>query len=123
MLFETCGSPEQLFTATVDAHAPLAVLDPFFPVWRIASHAEPLPAVVEAVGRVRQVGATIVASGDAADAIAGAEYALPVPEPSLPLLSPLLSVVPGQLFASALARAKGLDPDRPHRLAKVTLAR
>jgi glucosamine 6-phosphate synthetase-like amidotransferase/phosphosugar isomerase protein len=38
------------------------------------------------------------------------------------LLSPLLSAVPGQLFASALARAKGLDADQPEHLAKVTLA-
>jgi glutamine---fructose-6-phosphate transaminase (isomerizing) len=37
-------------------------------------------------------------------------------------LSPLLSVVPGQLFAASLARAKGLDPDRPVGLTKVTLA-
>mgnify|MGYP006172523797 CR=1 FL=1 len=43
-----------------------------------------------------------------------------LPEPAL--LSPLLSVVPGQLFALALARARGLDPDAPHGLAKVTLA-
>ena len=40
-----------------------------------------------------------------------------------PLLSPLLSVVPGQLFAGAVARAKGLDPDKPRGLSKVTLAR
>ena len=53
----------------------------------------------------------------------GAEYRLPVPEPPLPLLSPLLSVVPGQLFAHALARAKGLDADRPERLTKITLAK
>jgi glucosamine--fructose-6-phosphate aminotransferase (isomerizing) len=45
---------------------------------------------------------------------------VPLPEP--PLLSPLLSVVPGQLFASALSRARGLDPDAPYGLAKVTLA-
>jgi glucosamine 6-phosphate synthetase-like amidotransferase/phosphosugar isomerase protein len=32
------------------------------------------------------------------------------------------SVVPGQLFAAALARAKGFDPDRPAGLTKVTLA-
>ena len=38
------------------------------------------------------------------------------------LLSPLLSVVPGQLFAWALAQAKGLDPDRPTGLSKITLA-
>jgi glucosamine--fructose-6-phosphate aminotransferase (isomerizing) len=41
----------------------------------------------------------------------------------VPLLSPLLSVVPGQLFAAALARARGLDPDHPVGLSKVTLAR
>jgi glucosamine 6-phosphate synthetase-like amidotransferase/phosphosugar isomerase protein len=32
-------------------------------------------------------------------------------------------VVPGQLFALALAQAKGLDPDSPVGLSKVTLAR
>jgi glucosamine--fructose-6-phosphate aminotransferase (isomerizing) len=45
-----------------------------------------------------------------------------VPRAPAPLLSPLLSVVPGQLFAAALAEAKGLDPDKPERLTKVTLA-
>ena len=40
----------------------------------------------------------------------------------LTLLSPLLSVVPGQLFADSLARAKGLDSDNPVALTKVTLA-
>jgi fructoselysine-6-P-deglycase FrlB-like protein len=37
--------------------------------------------------------------------------------PTPALLSPLLSVVPGQLFGWALARARGLDPDAPHGLA------
>ncbi len=36
-----------------------------------------------------------------------------MPEAPLPLLAPLLPVVPGQLFAAALARAKGLDADSP----------
>ena len=40
----------------------------------------------------------------------------------MPVLSPLLSVVPGQLFAAALSRAKGLDADQPVGLTKVTLA-
>jgi glucosamine--fructose-6-phosphate aminotransferase (isomerizing) len=69
------------------------------------------------------MGATLLASGTAADRIDGAAYRVPVPAPRLALLSPLLSVVPGQLFAWALARARGLDADSPHGLAKVTLAR
>jgi glucosamine--fructose-6-phosphate aminotransferase (isomerizing) len=54
--------------------------------------------------------------------VTGASYALPVPQAPSPLLAPLLSVLPGQLFAWALAQAKGLDPDRPEGLTKVTLA-
>jgi glucosamine--fructose-6-phosphate aminotransferase (isomerizing) len=122
-LLETCRTAAWPLTATDLAHGPVAVLDPLFPVWVIASRDETLPAVQEAVARIREFGATIVASGDAATAIDGAEYVLAVPEPVLPLLSPLLSVVPGQLFSSALARATGFDPDRPRGLSKVTLAR
>jgi glucosamine--fructose-6-phosphate aminotransferase (isomerizing) len=40
----------------------------------------------------------------------------------LPILTPLLSVAPGQLLAWALAQARGLDPDSPSGLSKITLA-
>jgi glucosamine--fructose-6-phosphate aminotransferase (isomerizing) len=122
-LLETCRVAAEPFTATALAHGPVAALDPLFPVWTIASSDETLPAVVEAAERVRAAGATLVASGDAAEMLADAAFVLPVPRPPSPLLSPLLSVVPGQLFASALAQAKGLDPDHPAGLSKVTLAR
>ncbi len=122
-LLETCRVAAEPLTATALAHGPVAALDPLFPVWTIASNDETLPAVVEAAERVRAAGATLVASGDAAASLAGAAYSLPVPKPPQPLLSPLLSVVPGQLFASALARARGLDADHPVGLSKVTLAR
>jgi glucosamine--fructose-6-phosphate aminotransferase (isomerizing) len=122
-LLETCRVAAEPLTATDLAHGPVAALDPLFPVWTIASRDATLPAVVEAATRVRAAGATLVASGTAAAALDDAAYTLPVPEPAEPLLSPLLSVVPGQLFAAALAAAKGLDPDRPNGLSKVTLAR
>jgi glucosamine--fructose-6-phosphate aminotransferase (isomerizing) len=122
-LTETCRVAAEPLTATDLAHGPVAALDSLFPVWTIASHDESLPAVVEGADRVRQAGATLIASGPAAGEIPGAAYRLPVPVPPLPILSPLLSVVPGQLFANALAAAKGLDPDHPEHLSKVTLAR
>jgi glucosamine--fructose-6-phosphate aminotransferase (isomerizing) len=122
-LLETCYVAAEPLTATDLAHGPIAALDPLFPVWAIAAGDEMLPAVQEAADRIRTMGATLVASGTAAGEIAGAAFTLPVPEPDPPLLSPLLSVVPGQLFAWALARAKGLDPDRPRGLSKITLAR
>ena len=121
-LTETCRVAAEPLTATSLAHGPIAALDPLFPVWAIASGDESLPAVVEAAARAREAGAAVVASGSAAARIESPAYALPVPAAPLPLLSPLLSVVAGQLFAGALARAKGLDADRPERLSKVTTA-
>ncbi|HEX4931372.1 MAG TPA: SIS domain-containing protein [Gaiellaceae bacterium] len=122
-LTETCRVAAEPVTATDLVHGPLAALDPFFPVWAIASPDESLRAVAEAATRARGSGAAVVASGSAAREIAGAAYSLPVPDAGDRLLAPLLSIVPGQLFAAALARAKGLDADRPDGLTKVTLAR
>src|ERR671932_1550214 len=122
-LLETCRIAAEPLTATDLAHGPVAALDPFFPVWAIASEDESLPAVLEATERVRAAGAALIASGSAAGSVAGADYVLSTPTPPSLLHAPILSVVPGQLFAWALAQAKGLDPDRPEGLAKVTLAR
>jgi glutamine---fructose-6-phosphate transaminase (isomerizing) len=122
-LLETTRIAAEPLTATDLAHGPIAALDPLFPVWAVASDDETLPAVLEAAERTRATGAALIASGNAADRLMGAEYSLPIPDLGSRLLSPLLSVVPGQLFAWALARAKGLDPDQPRGLSKVTLAR
>jgi len=121
-LLETCQIAAEPLTATDLAHGPIAALDHFFPVWAVATDDGSLDVVVEAAARVRAAGATLIASGPAADAIADAQFRLPVPTPPAPLLAPLLSVVAGQLFAGAVARAKGLDPDKPRGLSKVTLA-
>jgi glucosamine--fructose-6-phosphate aminotransferase (isomerizing) len=121
-LTETCRVAAEPLTSTDLSHGPIAALDAMFPVWTIASRDESLPALVEAAARAREAGATIVASGSAAADVDGAAWRLPVPEGPMPLLSPLLSVVPGQLFSAALADAKGLDADQPERLTKVTLA-
>jgi glutamine---fructose-6-phosphate transaminase (isomerizing) len=122
-LKETCRVAAEPLTATDLVHGPVATLDALFPVWVIASRDAGLQAVLEAAQRARDADATLVASGSAAADVTGAAHVLPVPEAPLPVLAPLLSVVPGQLFAATLARAKGLDPDRPEGLTKVTLAR
>jgi glutamine---fructose-6-phosphate transaminase (isomerizing) len=104
-------------------HGPVAAVDGMFPVWAIASGDETLDAVRDAAARARRAGGTIFASGTAAAEIPDADYRIPVPKPTLALLSPLLSVAPGQVLAWALARAKGLDADHPAGLTKITLAR
>ena len=108
-------------TATGMAHGPVAALDQSFPVWAIASDDATLPAVVEAVERARRAGAPVVATGPAAGRLPDATFSLPTPAAD-PLLAPLLSVLSGQLFARALALAKGIDPATPRHLRKITAA-
>lgn len=109
-------------TATSMAHGPVAALDRSFPVWAVAGDDATLPAVVEAVSRARDAGAPVIATGPAAAALEGATFTLATPAAPDPLLSPLLSVLPGQLFARTLALAKGIDPSTPRYLRKVTIA-
>ena len=121
-LLETCRVAAASLTATDLAHGPVAALDGLFPVWAVAGDDAGLRTVIEAVSRARAAGARAIASGPAAGAVTDATSSIPAPAAPLPLLEPLLTVVPGQLFASALAQAKGLDPDQPAGLAKITLA-
>ncbi|MBN1399768.1 MAG: glucosamine--fructose-6-phosphate aminotransferase, partial [Anaerolineae bacterium] len=60
---------------------------------------------------------------DQQEALALANSALELPGPLPEWLSPLVSVVPGQLLAHHLAVAKGLDPDQPRGLQKITETR
>jgi glucosamine--fructose-6-phosphate aminotransferase (isomerizing) len=121
-LTELCQVGGVAMTATDLAHGPVAALDVRFPVWVSVAHDAELEAVREAVARVKETRAPLVAAGPAAAAV-GADHVLAVPRAPLDVLSPLLSVLPGQLFAVALAQAKGLDPGAPRNLRKVTLAR
>jgi glucosamine--fructose-6-phosphate aminotransferase (isomerizing) len=121
-LLETCRVAAEPLTATDLVHGPLAALDGLFPVWTIASDDAALASVRDAAARAKAAGATLLASGTASGQIADAAYYVPVPKPPISLLSPLLSVAPGQLLAWALAQAKGLDPDQPIGLTKITLA-
>jgi glucosamine--fructose-6-phosphate aminotransferase (isomerizing) len=75
--------------------------------------------MTELLNRVREERARLlVLSDDAAVCRLGDGVLLPrVPE----WLSPLVAILPAQLFAYHLARARGLDPEAPRNLSKVTL--
>ncbi|WCB96477.1 Glutamine--fructose-6-phosphate aminotransferase [isomerizing] [Baekduia alba] len=110
-------------SATAMAHGPVAALDAGVPLYAIASPDATLPAVVEAVARAHDAGAPVLAAGPAAAALEGAAFTLPTPPAARdPLLTPMLSVLPGQLLAWSLALAKGIDPGAPRHLRKVTSA-
>jgi glucosamine--fructose-6-phosphate aminotransferase (isomerizing) len=74
----------------------------------------------ELLGKLTKLGAeTVVISSENA-VLKPATRALKIPERASEMLSPIPYIIPAQLFAALLAKAKGLSPDRPRSLAKVT---
>ena len=119
-LLDTCRVAAEPLTATDLAHGPVAALDSLFPVWAIASTDGTLSTVQEAAARIRAMGATLVASGTAAAASRSLVPA-PVPRPSRPCSRRCSRSCPASSSRGRSRRARGLDPDAPNGLNKVTL--
>jgi glutamine---fructose-6-phosphate transaminase (isomerizing) len=104
-------------------HGPMAMIDRGFPAVLVAPSGRVLADLNELVVRLEGRAAEIVVISDDTGLLARARTSLPLP-PGVPeWVSPMVAVVPGQLFAVALARTRGLDPDRPRGLSKVTETR
>ncbi len=111
------------FAAGELKHGPIALIEPGQPVFVIV----PSPSsehglhgkVVSNIQEIRARGArTIVIAEEGDEAVeAFADEVIRVPV-TAPLLAPLLTVVPLQVFALWLSTAKGLDVDQPRNLAK-----
>ena len=98
-------------------HGPIALAGPGLPAIVVSPPGSAIDADLAALAEeLRRRGSPVLPIGPAG------RGALPVPR--LPeLLSPIVSVVPGQLLAFHAARARGLDPDAPRGLQKVTETR
>jgi len=101
-------------------HGPIAIVDTGTPALLVAAADGPmLPDMTALARRIAETGADVYGIGGDPTFAAACQAALP--GPSLPeYLAPFALVVPGQLLAEALARAKGIDPDAPRGLRKVT---
>ena len=65
----------------------------------------------------------IIAISDAPEILEKGITRFPLSQGAPEWLSPVLAVIPGQLLGLHLALAKGLDPDSPRGLSKVTVTR
>jgi glucosamine--fructose-6-phosphate aminotransferase (isomerizing) len=108
------------YSAADFRHGPIAVARDGFPALVVAAGG-PLHADIGAlVADLRQRGAELLLISHDQALLDQAHVALPLPPDMPEWLTPLVAVLPGQLFALRLAQAKGLDPDQPRGLMKVT---
>jgi glucosamine--fructose-6-phosphate aminotransferase (isomerizing) len=101
-------------------HGPIAMVRDGFPVLAIAPSGAVSSDMQALVADLQKLDSELLLIADDPALLEQAHLGLPLP-PGLPeWLTPLVAVLPGQLFSLALARAKGLDPDQPLGLKKVT---
>jgi glucosamine--fructose-6-phosphate aminotransferase (isomerizing) len=104
-------------------HGPISVLEPGFPLIVVAPSGQTLSDLTTFAIEAKRRGAELIVISDDATVLELAQLPLVLPSGIPEWLSPLMAVLPGQLFAMHLAAAKGLNVDAPVGLKKVTETR
>ena len=122
-LMETCYVVAERFSSADFMHGPIALVEPNFPVFAFAPPGVTWPSIRDTLTRLQGLRAEIVAITDSGnrEAAARATRLIELPRRVPETLTPIPYIVPAQLFAASLAAGKGLDPDRPRTLSKITM--
>ena len=119
-LMETCYVVAERFSSADFLHGPVAMIERHFPVILFAPPGVMLKGTKDLIGRLHELRAdTLAITGDL-DAAAKCSRSIIMPREIDEFLAPIPYIIPAQLFAALLAEAKGLDPDAPRSLSKVT---
>lgn len=104
-------------------HGPIAMISEGFPTFLYMPDGRAYPSMLELALKLKERDAELVVVARSTEALELARRPLQIPVAVDELLSPLLYILPGQLWAYYLAVTRGYDPDHPRGLNKVTLTR
>ena len=127
-LMETCYVVAERFSGADFLHGPIALVERAFPVFVFAPSGPTAPGTLKMLRKLRSLEAETILITEAGneDALSlatrsismkGTVTAFGCPED---LFTPIPYIVPAQLFAASLAEQKGLNPDQPRTLSKIT---
>ncbi len=118
-LKETCGIHAEAFSAAEVRHGPMAIIDEGFPILVLvpadAARESVAPLAADMVDR----GACVLVAGGVVEGAVN----LPTLRDLHPALAPIGLIMSFYKMAAALSIARGLDPDAPPYLRKVTETR
>ena len=122
-LMETCYVVAERFSSADFLHGPIALVEQNFPVFAFAPPGKTWPSIGETLTKLQGLQAEIVAITDSGnrEVEQRATRVIRLPRRVKEILTPIPYIVPAQIFAACLAVHKGLDPDKPRTLTKVTL--
>lgn len=119
-LMETCYVVAERFSSADFFHGPLAMIERHFPVFIFAPHGKTIDGVTQLLTRLKELHADTLVLTNNPHVAALSSRTIALPSDIDELHAPIPYIVPAQLFAALLADAKGLNPDAPRSLAKVT---
>lgn len=104
-------------------HGPVALVQDGFLVLAVTPLGATSDELIKFLTTLRARGAKLAVIASGKRALSLADSAFPLPRGLPEWLSPIVAIIPGQLFASGLAHVRGLDPDNPRGLSKITRTR
>jgi glucosamine--fructose-6-phosphate aminotransferase (isomerizing) len=122
-LMETCYVVAERFSSADLMHGPIALVEPSFPVFVFAPAGVTWPSMAAVLDQLEALHAETLVITDEGNTAVCAKPARLIQLPACgdgDLYTPIPYIVPAQLFAAHLAAIKGLNPDRPRTLQKIT---
>jgi len=122
-MMETCYVVAERFSSADFLHGPIAMVEPDFPVFVFAPSGATWSSIDETLGMLQKLKAETVVITDASNLAAAkrATRVIRLPRKLPELYTPIPYIIPAQMFAAYLAEQKGLNPDKPRTITKVTL--
>jgi glucosamine--fructose-6-phosphate aminotransferase (isomerizing) len=108
------------YSAADFLHGPIALVQPGVPALVLAPAGAAAEGQLALLRDLRERGVDTLVVSDVAATRELGRWSIAIPAGVPEWLRPIVSIVPAQLFAYHLTVAKGLDPERPRSLSKVT---
>ena len=113
---ETSALQAEAFSGAEIKHGPMALIEEGYPLMIFATRGPTQAGLVQLASEMRARGARVLLAAPADVA----ERDLTLPTAPTPDLDPIVAVQAFYVMAAKLAEARGMDPDRPRHLSKVT---
>ena len=120
-LMETCYVVAERFSSADLLHGPIAMLDASFPAFLFAPAGVTWPGTREMISKLAELQAETLIVTDTNNVEAARDRrSIVLPVALDEVFTPIPYIVPAQFFALSLAEEKGLNPDHPRAVSKVT---